>query len=692
MRKLHVLATTLIGAALLTACMQDNAAGTVTIHGDDASTAHRGPAEAGDASVHAPSATDNSRTGDGAETEEEVHIGTEEDAVVTRLVRRLNQSRPAAGGPSELHLPYEDGVHTGISQGTHCGSHAASGLTGSIDFSIRGAGYESSHGIYAAAAAPGEVIHVVDHIAGFVARSYGNHVLLRHADGTVTMYAHLVQYTVQAQVGDSVCQGQRLGLVGTTGQSSGDHLHFEHRDVNGRRMVPSFVESDGPLPSGCVPCVTYTHESGCWESENVFFCADPPPEPPTLLAPAADARFEEGDRIRLRWARSEGKHTLKVRRNPPNGPVILEQEVDATELSLDGLTVANYRWTVYVEHAGCRDHECAAMARTFTVAAAPIQRPPANDDPDDLCANIQCGAHGECDENSGRCRCDDGFTGTRCDRCQTGHRAYPECYQVESCPEQCSTNGVCDDRSGTCECDRGFTGPSCDGCDDGYGNYPTCYQTQACPNQCSGHGSCNDRTGACACRPGFTGAGCNRCAPGFENYPRCTRQAAPAPVEPEPQAQANCRVQRVYPGRSGSYTGGTCDVGEHAIYMARASDPSGNRVDITVTKCPGGGAPSADVPYWVVTGEENPTDDRLCIGNARTACGDRSCCRANGTWRAGQRYLTARNVRVFPDDTFVGPEHEGEEKLIYVQTGGGDSPNAYWWHQGRSLRFRVVCD
>ena len=55
--------------------------------------------------------------------------------------------------------------------------------------------------------------------------SYGNSVVISHPDGTRTLYAHMSQRNVSA--GDTVRQGQTVGLVGSTGSSTGNHLHFE---------------------------------------------------------------------------------------------------------------------------------------------------------------------------------------------------------------------------------------------------------------------------------------------------------------------------------------------------------------------------------------------------------------------------------------------------------------------------------
>ena len=54
--------------------------------------------------------------------------------------------------------------------------------------------------------------------------SYGNYVVVNHGDGYSSLYAHMVYYVVNA--GDYVNQGQLIGYVGSTGNSSGNHLHL----------------------------------------------------------------------------------------------------------------------------------------------------------------------------------------------------------------------------------------------------------------------------------------------------------------------------------------------------------------------------------------------------------------------------------------------------------------------------------
>jgi len=66
---------------------------------------------------------------------------------------------------------------------------------------------------------------------------YGNLIELRHANGIRTRYGHLSAYAAGLHVGSRVTQGETIGYVGSTGLSTGPHLHYEFL-VNGRPTNP----------------------------------------------------------------------------------------------------------------------------------------------------------------------------------------------------------------------------------------------------------------------------------------------------------------------------------------------------------------------------------------------------------------------------------------------------------------------
>ena len=84
----------------------------------------------------------------------------------------------------------------------------------------------------------------------FAARKggYGNTVIIDHGRGVTTLYAHMSRFGKAGRTGRSVKQGDIIGYVGSTGASTGPHLHYEYR-VNGQHKNPSTV----PLPNSEVP-------------------------------------------------------------------------------------------------------------------------------------------------------------------------------------------------------------------------------------------------------------------------------------------------------------------------------------------------------------------------------------------------------------------------------------------------------
>ena len=69
-------------------------------------------------------------------------------------------------------------------------------------------------------------------------RVYGNYVIIDHGNGYQTLYAHMSK--IIASKGQWVSQGTRIGLVGSTGYSTGPHLHFTVYK-NGKLVDPMTV-------------------------------------------------------------------------------------------------------------------------------------------------------------------------------------------------------------------------------------------------------------------------------------------------------------------------------------------------------------------------------------------------------------------------------------------------------------------
>lgn len=85
---------------------------------------------------------------------------------------------------------------------------------------IAGTGYGSA--VYASN--NGTVMKKIPKSAG---SGYGNYLVINHNNGYYTLYAHLNDFYDDIEVGSTVARGQQIGYVGSTGNSTGPHLHFE---------------------------------------------------------------------------------------------------------------------------------------------------------------------------------------------------------------------------------------------------------------------------------------------------------------------------------------------------------------------------------------------------------------------------------------------------------------------------------
>jgi murein DD-endopeptidase MepM/ murein hydrolase activator NlpD len=141
------------------------------------------------------------------------------DEIVTKGTNTLYVDTPYTGGTSNAGLIWP--VSGSYISSYFGGARRHTGL----DMAFRGNGY----GQPIRAALPGKVV-----FAGW-SGSYGRLVKIDHGNGIQTWYAHASSILVKA--GDYVSQGQTIARVGSTGNSTGNHLHFEvHK--NGARQNP----------------------------------------------------------------------------------------------------------------------------------------------------------------------------------------------------------------------------------------------------------------------------------------------------------------------------------------------------------------------------------------------------------------------------------------------------------------------
>lgn len=119
----------------------------------------------------------------------------------------------------------------------HNGNH------GAIDIAH---GVNTSAKIVAAAA--GEVIK-----AGDTGDGYGNCVIIKHSNGYFTLYGHMAPGSLQVSEGDNVKQGQQIGTMGTTGKSTGNHLHFEVRTGASTFWASEKVDPEQFFNDDCSP-------------------------------------------------------------------------------------------------------------------------------------------------------------------------------------------------------------------------------------------------------------------------------------------------------------------------------------------------------------------------------------------------------------------------------------------------------
>jgi murein DD-endopeptidase MepM/ murein hydrolase activator NlpD len=136
-------------------------------------------------------------------------------------------------------------ISSPLSGGTITSSYGAQRSDGSIH---KGVDIAMPEGTPVYAVAAGKVVRSQ---TGSGDRSYGEYVEIQHSSEYTTLYAHLKTNSRRVRVGDTVSAGQQIGEVGSTGLSTGPHLHFEVRK-NGVKINPESVLPEDLLGSGKV--------------------------------------------------------------------------------------------------------------------------------------------------------------------------------------------------------------------------------------------------------------------------------------------------------------------------------------------------------------------------------------------------------------------------------------------------------
>lgn len=151
----------------------------------------------------------------------EKKVETKDTKPSTKPVRAAEtRTKPAASTNRSAERPtHKAGMSAPVDASTgtpyrKAGTAWSSGYHTGVDFPV-------PTGTSVKSVAPGRIVS-----AGW-AGSYGYQVVIRHTDGKYSQYAHLSALTVRS--GQQVASGQRIGRSGSTGNSSGPHLHFEVR-------------------------------------------------------------------------------------------------------------------------------------------------------------------------------------------------------------------------------------------------------------------------------------------------------------------------------------------------------------------------------------------------------------------------------------------------------------------------------
>lgn len=177
----------------------------------------------------------------------------------------FSKSSGSSSGGGIFTWPVPEYVEAGLSlkeqlTATFAGNDSVhNGNHGAIDISH---GVNTSAKIVAAAS--GEVIK-----AGDTGDGYGNCVIIKHSNGYFTLYGHMAPGSLLVSEGDNVKQGQQIGTMGTTGYSTGNHLHFEVRTGASTFWASKKVDPEQFFNDDCSPIGGGSGEVITGETPNI---------------------------------------------------------------------------------------------------------------------------------------------------------------------------------------------------------------------------------------------------------------------------------------------------------------------------------------------------------------------------------------------------------------------------------------
>lgn len=169
----------------------------------------------------------------------------------------------SASTRNEGRIIFADGTPVPSSPGETIGEGSEWRITvhGGLDIN---ANVANKRGTNIIASKDGVVTEVVDGFGDGYYRcpdggGFGNHIYIQHDDGWVTRYAHLEKGTIKVSVGDRVKQGQLIAGMGTSGSSTGIHLHFEVRDSSNNVLNPlDYISPTNPRPVSSIGTAAFT--------------------------------------------------------------------------------------------------------------------------------------------------------------------------------------------------------------------------------------------------------------------------------------------------------------------------------------------------------------------------------------------------------------------------------------------------